>query len=148
MKKILMLSLMIFPLFAETAPVLNGNYEMEIRIGAKTFIDLLELVGVDGPINLQGFDGKVSGVITVPDVFSAPLTGTANCSAIRSSCQLEFEIIALENGHQFKVRYEASLAGADYQNALSGAALPLLHGTAFLEDERVLGLFSAKMKIH
>ena len=137
---------MSLPLFAKTVTQLNGSYEMEIEIGSRTFIDKLQLAGVDGPIGLKEFSGKVTGEITVPGLFTAPLTGTAKCSSETTSCQIKFEITATEGGQQFLVRYEAEISGQDYQNAVSGNELPQLRGTAFLEDGRVLGNFSAKMK--
>lgn len=146
MKKILLFPILILPFFAETAPTLNGRYTMEIQIDEKKFADQLELAGIDSSIHLQNFNGKISGLVTVPGMFSASLTGSAICSSTNSACRLHFEIVASENGQQFKVRYEAELTGTNYQDALSKGKLPLLRGIAYLENGQVLGAFSARMQ--
>lgn len=119
---------------------LAGTYQMEIKIGERQFTDILVLKGERNlPIFQQA--GPVYGSLEVPGVFVADLTGKYSCSGPWGGiCKLNFTILARENGQEFIVNYEASLA--NYYGALSGAPA-ILEGTAKLENGELLGNFTA-----
>ena len=126
-----------------SGPALDGKYLMELKIGDRIFIDHLDLQGMEGAIHLRTFNGGIAGAITVPGIFTAPLSGQANCSESSSSCELNFVINAYEGGKYYKVFYQAELTNENYLRALSGKFPPVLTGTASLEDGQLLGPFEA-----
>lgn len=122
------------------ADLLTGRYNMVIKIGDKVFHDELILSGT-GSTYIFGYKGPLSGSLTVPGVFSSPLTGRASCSAWSLSCNISFEIVAVENGQSFKVLYAATI-GKETDN-IGDTVTPFLVGTATLENGKFLGNFFA-----
>lgn len=148
--KLKLILLLLIPSFAPAqslaskAADLAGIYEMALVIGEKTFHDTL-IIESTQPMPIDTYSGELQGSITVPNVFSAPLQGNANCLLFRlSKCTLNFEILADENGHQFKVFYKAELKGYNYYDSLFNGGAPILIGEAALENGELLGRFTAK----
>lgn len=123
---------------------LAGTYKMAIKIGARDFTDILVIKGErDLPVRMHSI--PITGTLEVPGVFVADLTGNSFCSGPwNSMCQLTFAIVARENGQEFIVNYEASLA--NYYGALSGAPA-ILEGKATLENGELLGNFTATQQL-
>ena len=123
---------------------LDGRFEMTITIGEKTYVDFLNLNGKDAPIRMSSFGGQIIGSITVPGNFESPLQGQGRCTLWGSFCEFQFEIVAHENGIDFKVIYKADFARSDYIRFLNGEVHQVsLTGTAYLENGNVLGTFKA-----
>lgn len=134
---------MLIPLKA-WAGGLAGTYQMAIRIGEHDFVDILVLKGDRGlPVRMHSI--PITGTLEVPGVFVADLRGNSFCSGPWTSmCKLSFAILARENGQEFIVNYEASLA--NYYGALSGAPA-ILEGSATLENGDLLGNFTATQQL-
>ena len=124
---------------------LSGKYVMEIDINGKVFEDNLEMQGVKIPMSLFGA-GKIKGTLTVPDIFSSPLTGTYACSMWVNKCRVNFEILAVENGKEYKVYYDAALEARDFIEVMNGHPA-ILTGKARLENGSLLGTFKA-VQVH
>ncbi|WP_413944308.1 hypothetical protein [Bdellovibrio sp. HCB-162] len=127
---------------AHVLPRLDGNYQMKLTIGEHLFLDQMKLKGQQSPLHLYRFNGNIVGTITVPGIFSSPLNGTAQCSRKTSSCNLQFEILAVEGGRSYKVIYKAQMAPENFKKALHGET-PVLTGSAYLESGELLGNFIA-----
>lgn len=125
---------------------LDGQYAVNLKIGDHTFRDEMELKAVSGLISLEAFSGSIAGTMTVPGVFSVPLTGMAHCESQKSSCQVQFTIQAKEGGQTYNVHYRAELSGDNYTKAIGGQTPPVLTGSAFLDDGGVMGNFEAIKK--
>ena len=119
---------------------LDGIYEMEIQIGDTLFKDILELHGVDAAYNMPPFKGPITGSITVPGIFTSPLTGKAQCIIWSGICAVNFEIVAHENDQDFKVIYVGTFP---HQLGSPDSAPLVLIGTARLENGDLLGNFKA-----
>ena len=142
---ILTLLLAAFALKAEPFPVqnLDGHYTMDLVIQNKVFHDQFILSGLNGPIDMRTFGGPLAGSITVPGVFSAPLTGNGNCSLWGSFCNFNFSIVAKENGQEFNVFYKIQLSHQVYLDILTGKSPVTFEGDAFLDNQQPLGHFKA-----
>nr|WP_295904923.1 hypothetical protein [uncultured Bdellovibrio sp.] len=127
---------------AHVLPRLDGSYQMQLTIGEHLFLDQMELKGQQSPLHLNHFDGNIEGTITVPGIFSSPLVGEAQCSRRTSSCELQFEIVAVEAGKSYKVIYKAQLTPENFNKVRHGEA-PVLTGSAYLESGELLGNFIA-----
>lgn len=124
-------------------PVLDGYYAMKLKIGEKVFDDELVLKGAQGPILLQGYDDSIQGLIKVPGIFESPFEGSAQCSSVSLLCELDFTIVATENGGSYKVRYKAQLDSDSYLKVVQQGLPPVLKGAAYYEDGQILGTFEA-----
>lgn len=124
---------------------MDGTYLMEIQIGQTLFKDTVILKGKDSEITLGYFAGDIEGSVSVANSFTAPLNGKAFCDRWGMSCSLSFEILAKENGNEFKVKYEGFLT--NYFKVLNGVENPIFKGKAFLEDGSELGSYIATFKI-
>jgi len=120
--------------------VLNGKYSIKATFGDQVFMDEMVLKGVDQVIDKYFFDGRIEGSLTVPDIFSSPLIGSAKCFPFGSFCNLKFVIIAFEKGRYYNVFYNAQLTVENYFKE------PLvLTGTVSVEDGKTLGTFEATL---
>lgn len=129
---------------AHAALTVDGNYKMKLKIGDKFYDDVMELHGKDFEISAMKYQGKLKGSITVPNVFKADLEGFGDCSYEALVCKFNFEIMARENGDEYKVIYQATLSGLDYKNFVRGATKSVrLTGTAATADGIVFGTFEA-----
>ena len=135
MKKLLFLvfNLFAFVCAAQDYADLVGKYDMEIKIGEKTFHDVLHIEEV---IEKKPFlNGIFKGTLTVPGVFTAKLENTSySMSLWAGTFGMYFEILAQENGQSFRVKYSAGKTIGD----------EILTGFATLEDGSRLGDFIAK----
>ena len=85
-------------------------------------------------------NGSFAGTLTVPGVFTAELEKTSYTIMFWADIvQINFEIVAKENGKEFRVRYNA--VQNIEQDSRSGHQT--LNGTATLEDDTILGTFVA-----
>jgi len=117
---------------------LAGTYHMEIKISERDFTDILVL---KGRLPVRSHNASLAGTLEVPGVFLADLAGKSYCSGPWGGvCQLSFAIVARENGQEFKVNYQATVA--NYYEAFSGAPV-ILEGSATLENGDLLGNFTA-----
>lgn len=73
-----------------------GTYNLEVQIGDRTFVDVLNLKSVDP-------NGEVIGTFEVPRVFKVPFRGNIKGQ------RLYGEFYAQEGGRPFKVVLEAKL---------------------------------------
>ena len=123
---------------------MRGNYKMDIKIGSRTFLDLVELSSVNGlPIG-PDFDGKVVGTLEVVGIFKSALSGQAKCYKSQKLCEIEFSIIAKENGKEEEYTYRARLEGDNYKNVSENGQPAVLTGSAFSNEGRdVFGKFIA-----
>jgi hypothetical protein len=147
-------SLLIFPLIFSTAhattlfhPIsLNGQYLMELNIQGRLFHDQLELKSVSSSRSINGYNFRdaITGMVTVPGIFSVPLRGFGQCHLWKFSCEFHFEILAKENGKEFKVFYKAKFNSKHYLNGLIKNHPVVLTGEAFLDNNEFLGSFTAK----
>lgn len=111
---------------------LNGIYDMKINIGGTIFNDVMEIKGL--PASL--FKSSFTGSITVPGAFTAPIEqGQIRCPLWSNGCDMNFSILAKENGKSFRVYYHISF---DYYGDLS-----TLSGKATLDNNGFLGYFTA-----
>lgn len=134
MKKLALTALLaVLPFQARAGGLFSGTYDMKIQIGEREFHDVLVLESDSGHVHPIAYAGKLTGTVTVPGVFSSPLTGSVRCHPWSAMCVLNFEIIARENGREFKVRYQGA-AGYEERD---------FTGRAFLENGEVLGDFTA-----
>lgn len=132
-----LLMLMRVPAHADIA-VLDGKYSIKSTFGDQIFMDEMDLKGVDGPIGKYTFYGRVEGSLTVPEAFTSPLIGSAQCFPFGSFCNLKFVIIAFEKNRYYNVFYNAQLTVENYFKE------PLvLTGTVSVEDGKTIGTFEA-----
>ncbi len=121
---------------------LAGTYHMEIRIAERDFTDILVL---RGSLPVRSHNSLITGTLEVPGIFLADLSGKSFCSGPWGGvCQLSFAIVARENGQEFRVNYQATVA--NYYEAYSGAAA-ILEGRATLENGDLLGNFTATQQL-
>ena len=125
---------------------LDGIYEMNIQIGHQRFTDIFVLKGKNSAITLTSFGGEIEGSITVPNVFSSALSGHAHCTLWGSFCELAFDIVAHENGQIFDVHYKAQVIREDYLKMINGNLAYTIKGTAYLDNDQVLGDFIAVLR--
>lgn len=123
---------------------MDGTYEMEIKIGETLFKDIIVLKGGNAEITLGYFNGDIEGSVSVANSFTAPLIGKASCDRWGMSCYLEFEILAHENGKDFKVKYVGHLS--NYFKVLNAIENPKFEGKAYLADGSELGSYVANFK--
>lgn len=74
---------------------MRGNYNLNVVIGEREFIDILEIVEIKGI--------KVKGYFSVPNVFKSDFSG------VLKDQELVGEFLAKENGKEFKVILKASI---------------------------------------
>lgn len=131
---------------------LNGKYEMHIKINDKVFVDYLSFncifsfswdhICTDLPIIAQ--TRHLKGYLEVPNVFKAPLgKAIIHITDVPRKTNLNFEIIAKENGQEFNVYYSATIPDSLYEDILSGKTPPTFVGTATLDGNKILGDFTA-----
>jgi len=125
---------------------LDGTYDMNIQIGGQKFTDILVLKGEKSPITMSSFGGNIIGSVTVPHSFASPLSGHARCTLWGAFCDLNFDIVAHENGQSFNVHYKAQVIREDYLKMINGSLASTLRGTAYLDNEEVLGDFVAVIR--
>jgi hypothetical protein len=122
---------------AENDYGLEGTYNMQLSIGDKVFNDEMVLSSpTGGPLDTN-FGGPISGQITVPGAFTSPLEGTLICHPWNGICGFQFSIVANENGQSYRVYYKGNY---DFFSN------PAITGTASLENNQLLGNFTAKRK--
>lgn len=114
---------------ADQFSVLDGVYDMHIKISDQAFVDELDLKTYSTDFATAG----LSGFVTVPERFKAELTGTARFLKSSGAYYVNFTIVAHENGRDFKVVYRCQLANGSSD----------LQGSAYLEDGSLLGDFTA-----
>lgn len=124
-------------------PVLDGDYRVELTIDGKVFVDFMTLKGKDGAIAIDDFGGDITGTMTVPGMFTSPLTGEGYCTNWGFHCTFDFSIEANENGKTYVVKYTATMGAKDFRAYARGQAPAILTGTAALEDGKVLGTYIA-----
>lgn len=132
MRKIMLLCFMLITHRAYAFP--DGGaatYDVKLQIGNTLHHDILVLNSG------SGLRGPLSGTFTVPGVFTSDLSGSFHCHPWNGFCLLHFEIIARENGQEFKVRFQAS-APIFEQGELTGEA--------HLENGQLLGTFTANRR--
>ncbi len=120
------------------APSLDGNYILDTKIGNQVFQDHLSLHGKAGVINLFALNTELSGTLTVTGAFSSPVTGNARCNPWTSTCEIDFSILATENGSSYTVNYSLALSYPDAMNLLGGKEYQLT-GNAYLSNQQLLG---------
>ena len=103
------------------APSLDGNYILDTKIG-----------------NLFALNTELSGTLTVTGAFSSPVTGNARCNPWTSTCEIDFSILATENGSSYTVNYSLALSYPDAMNLLGGKEYQLT-GNAYLSNQQFLG---------
>ena len=107
----------------------DGIYDMHIKIGERIFIDEVEL----HTRRMNFMRAELTGFVSVAGAFKAELTGT-----IQQLCGgtevFSFSIVAHENGQDFKVKYDGFF---EFDNGTT------MQGSAFLEDGKLLGEFTA-----
>ena len=133
---------------APTVNYLDGEYDMEIRINNKIFHDRVIIQGAAHSLKMDlngAFD--IKGSVEVVNGFLAPLVGKATCFKdwLGSTCQINFEITATENGQKFKVRYFGEFPFRTYQAIKSFKIEPSFEGSAELENGKILGNFKASI---
>jgi hypothetical protein len=115
-----------------------GHYEMQLKVGEKVFHDLVDIkVEADSDFRKS----KLSGVLTVPGVFTSPLTGSSQYIPWNFAHYFSFEITAVENGQSYKVFYTGELKDDFMVNTPK-----TMTGEARLEDKSLLGTFIAVLK--
>ena len=122
---------------------LDGVYDMNIQIGHQMFTDIFVLRGKKRAITLSSFDGDLEGSVTVPNLFSSTLSGQGTCSLWGAFCVLAFDIVAHEYGQNFNVHYKAQVIREDYLKMFNGKLAYTIRGTAYLDNDQVLGDFVA-----
>lgn len=133
MKKIFIVFLALFLGAPVGASVLKfGVYEVRLKVGDKEFRDLMT---VDSANYLPSGKEELSGTMTVPGVFTSKFVGTTSLTS-SFNLRLRFEIIANENGKQYKVRYTAYIPDNQDERFL---------GVARLEDNTVIGEFTGQL---
>ncbi|WP_374035155.1 hypothetical protein ACES2I_04975 [Bdellovibrio bacteriovorus] len=126
-----------------TPKVVDGDYRVELTIGDKVFIDQMTLQGKDKPMALQEFQGEFVGTMIVPGSFTSPITGSGYCTYEGPQCDLNFSIVANENGQSYKVNYTAKVDAQNYKKYQSDIGPLIITGIATLEDGSVLGEYTA-----
>jgi hypothetical protein len=129
---------------------LSGKYEMHLKINDTVFVDYLSFncfFTWSNPclsISLEPQTSSLKGSIEVPNNFTVPIKkGVIRITEKPLTTSLEFEILAKENGREFKVYYNAKIPAPLYEDILSGKTPPTFEGTALLEDNKKLGDFAA-----
>lgn len=133
-----MMSLFALGLASASGPVLNGRYQMKLKVGERVFDDVMVLESPQGEIRLNGFRGDITGEVIVPGIFSAPLKGDLLCHG--ASCEFKFMILARENGEVFEVYYDGKLS--NFYEVIYGSA-PEFKGEARFKGGELLGSFVA-----
>lgn len=120
---------------------LVGIYDIRITIGDRVFNDILHInsasdVALCRFTKIKAMCGTFTGKLIVPDAFEA-FIGKGKYSVIFTWAldlvKFKFEILARENGKNFRVYYEGS----------QGFDNTTLYGRAVLEDGSLLGVFEA-----
>ena len=116
-------------------PELVGKYDMEIKIGDRIFHDILHITSsTENSHNNQV--GSFIGTLEVPGVFTAELEKATYQIALQTgTVYIQFEILAQENGKEFRVKYSAA------KNKISN--VDRITGKAMLENYEFLGTFTA-----
>ena len=109
---------------------IDGDYDMQLRIGETTFNDEVALV----TRKIHFMKAELTGSVTVPDVFKSELTGKVQYAVWAGIYFINFTILARENGQEFKVHYKGQFNTAN---------ITQMEGTATLEDGKLLGNFIA-----
>lgn len=119
---------------------LNGTYDMQLAIGDTVFNDIMVIEGLEVVTGSYFFKPqKFSGSITVPGIFTAPMeNANLRCNPWSGGCDMYFEILAKENGKEFKVYYSIYF---DFF-----VTPDVLEGKASLENNVHLGNFIAKKR--
>lgn len=133
-----MMSLFALGLASASGPVLNGRYQMKLKVGERVFDDVMVLESLKGDIPLSGYRGEITGEVIVPGIFSAPLKGDLLCHG--TSCEFKFMIVARENGEEFEVYYDGKLS--NFHEVIYGSG-PEFKGEARFKSGELLGSFVA-----
>lgn len=84
---------------------IDGIYKMHVQISDRLFVDLVTLK--------EESNHQLSGTVTVPGNFTAPLKGhyggDSESFSINSSNQIEFTIEAIERGNKIRVLYQGEI---------------------------------------
>jgi len=131
---LLTLSIIMIPLLAvalskSEEPQIDGIYKMDVWIGATLYTDLLQLKTQKGSAS----GAPLSGTVTLPTIFTAPLTGDYHYDAKAKNGKITFEINTAERGKALKVRYEGTLSQFKKSKrfTFSGTASDLNEGKVF-----------------
>jgi hypothetical protein len=82
----------------------DGIYKMNVKIGERNFVDLVTLKEETGH--------KLSGTVTLPGNFTAPLTGfygAGQSFTLNADDQIQFTIEAIERGEKLRVLYTGTI---------------------------------------
>lgn len=130
--------------------VISGKYEMKLQINDNLFVDYLTFNCYFSWSNacfnvlLEPQSTSIRGQLEVPNIFTAQLKkGLIKITDNPKKVLIEFEILAKENGKEFKVYYKAEIPDDLYEDIAAGKIPPTLKGTAFLDDNKKLGDFMA-----
>lgn len=130
--------------------VLSGKYQMHLKINDRLFIDYLNFnctFSWSNPclnVLLEPQVTALKGYLEVPNIFKASLQkAIIQITDSPKKANLSFEILAKENGQEFKVYYKAIIPDSLYEEILSGKTPPTFIGTATLDDNKILGEFTA-----
>jgi hypothetical protein len=130
--------------------LISGKYEMHLKINDRVFVDYLSFnctFSWSQPcthVILEPQLTTLKGYLEVPNIFKAPLQkAIIQITEAPRKTSLSFEILAKENGQEFKVYYTASIPDSLYEDILSGKTPPTFVGTATLDGNKILGDFTA-----
>ena len=103
---------------------IDGLYKMEVKIGEKIFTDIVELKTEK--------NNSLSGTVTLPAQFTAPLKGTYSLNEKSKTGNIEFKISTLERGKKLEVLYSGTItARSDSRIEFKGEAKDLSDGSVF-----------------
>lgn len=128
-KSLVILSILLMSQAAQAETI----YRASINVGGRIFQDLF-VINEMPQFPFQR--AALTGSVTVPGIFSAPMTGTMIGSSLwsgQSEAQITLNIEAVERGQKFKVRYEFKTTDLIH-----------IQGSAFLEDGSKLGDFEGE----
>lgn len=130
--------------------VISGKYEMKLQINDTQFVDYLTFNCYFSWSNacfnvlLEPQTTSIRGQLEVPNIFTAPLRrGIIKITDNPRKVSIEFEILAKENGQEFKVYYKAEIPDSLHEDISTGKIPPTFKGIALLDDNKKLGDFTA-----
>lgn len=119
---------------------LSGKYEMKLTIGEKVFTDYMT---IEAPASLGNQDRFIEGSIEVPNIFTAPFSGSIYGIAPAKILMISFSIVAKENGQEFNVHYSAQIPRNLYDDVAQKKIAPTFTGEARLDGNKLMGTFTA-----
>lgn len=134
----------LFALNTQAASVENfdGSYDVEFTVQTPgqpdtIYHDEMILQGVNGPISTNKFQRiPIQGEMRVPNSFTSPLTGFASLQLRWSgtSATFQFEILADENGSQYKVYYAGGISPGMFEKFIQGQIPPTIIGQVYVDE--------------